>query len=83
MKQEWRLIIENEPISAYENMAIDTALQSHCDQPVLRFYTWKPASVSIGRFQNLYDEVNINYCKENNKISRSIKNKRIMNGISY
>ena len=66
MKQEWRLIIENEPISAYENMAIDTALQSHCDQPVLRFYTWKPASVSIGRFQNLYDEVNINYCKENN-----------------
>ncbi len=31
--------------------------------PVLRFYTWDPAAVSIGRFQKIEDAVNADACK--------------------
>ena len=46
------------------NMAIDEALMIS-DMPVLRFYQWKPAALSIGNFQDL-DKINQEFCKENN-----------------
>ena len=35
------------------------------NEPVLRFYGWQPACVSLGRNQNT-DKINTEYCKKNN-----------------
>ncbi len=44
-------------------MAIDEVLLSS-KVPVLRFYQWKPNSVSIGRFQDIKD-IDMDFCKKN------------------
>jgi lipoate-protein ligase A len=53
---------------AYMNMGIDEAiLESVRDGksgPTMRFYRWKPSAVSIGRFQSLRKEVNVDRCAE-------------------
>lgn len=49
--------------NAYTNMAIDEVLLSS-RVPVLRFYQWEPAAVSIGRYQDM-DEIDLEYCAEN------------------
>ncbi len=46
------------------NMAIDEALLTS-KLPVLRFYRWKPAGLSLGYFQDIKD-INIDFCKKNN-----------------
>lgn len=48
------------------NMALDQALMSKVDDhiPVLRLYGWKPASVSIGYFQSLEQEVDVKKCED-------------------
>ncbi|TFF95992.1 lipoate--protein ligase family protein [Candidatus Thorarchaeota archaeon] len=33
--------------------------------PTLRLYRWKPSAVSIGTFQSMEDEVDIEYCRKN------------------
>lgn len=46
------------PLSGPENMAIDQALLERVRRggpPVLRFYQWNPATLSIGYFQHLSD----------------------------
>jgi len=43
------------------NMSIDEALLSS-KLPVLRFYGWKPAGLSLGRFQTV-NQINIEQCK--------------------
>jgi lipoyltransferase/lipoate-protein ligase len=52
---------------AYLNMAIDEAicrLRSQGKSPnTIRFYRWKPSAVSIGYFQLLDQEVNLDECK--------------------
>jgi len=45
------------------NMAIDEALLTS-KLPVLRFYGWKPAGLSLGYFQDIKD-INVNFCKKN------------------
>ncbi len=50
--------------NAYINMAIDEVLLSS-RVPVLRFYKWEPAAVSIGRYQDL-NEIDMEYCADNN-----------------
>ena len=42
-------------------MAIDEALLIS-DRPVLRFYRWKPAAISLGYSQSI-DELNLNQCE--------------------
>ncbi len=63
---EWR-VIELESHDAYLNMGIDEALlegiRDGTSPPTIRFYTWKPSAVSIGRFQSMNDEVNTERCK--------------------
>lgn len=52
---------------AYYNMGLDQALSEEVvatGVPVLRFYGWNPASVSIGYFQQLEAEVDLAKCEE-------------------
>ncbi|MBN1502729.1 lipoate--protein ligase family protein [Candidatus Woesearchaeota archaeon] len=54
--------------TAFMNMAIDESVLAHVSKglsiPTLRFYGWKPAAVSIGYFQSMEDEVDVELCKE-------------------
>ncbi len=63
----WRVIA----LSVHDcalNMAIDEAVQESValgGPPTIRFYRWKPSAVSIGYFQCLHDEVDVEKCKAN------------------
>ncbi len=63
----WRLL-KPETYNAFTNMAIDEAImkariENHV-QNTLRFYCWKPSAVSIGRFQNIEKEVQLDNCRK-------------------
>jgi len=67
MTDQWRLIdmrIENAPTQ----MAIDEAIamaRLRYDTPnTIRLYRWNPSGVSIGYFQNIEKEVNLQNCKK-------------------
>lgn len=53
----------------YYNMAMDEALLNFVSRgeidPVVRFYTWDPATLSVGYFQRLKKEIDIDKVKEN------------------
>jgi len=63
----WRLL-KPKTGDAFTNMAIDEAiLMARIAGKVpntLRFYRWKPSAVSIGRFQNLFNEVHLENCRK-------------------
>ncbi|MGB9756187.1 MAG: lipoate--protein ligase family protein [Candidatus Bathyarchaeales archaeon] len=63
----WRLI-KLETHDAYTNMAIDEAILTarirNLAPNTIRFYRWKPSAVSIGKFQNIRNEVNIENCEK-------------------
>ncbi len=48
---------------AFSNMGIDEALMRTADEPVLRLYGWTPSAVSIGYFQGLEEEVDLDACR--------------------
>ena len=58
-----RLLLESQ--NGYRNMAEDEALIKTGSKPTLRLYTWKPSAVSIGYFQSIEDEVDIDFCRKN------------------
>lgn len=62
----WRLM-KLETHNAFMNMAIDeAALRARIKNLVpntLRFYCWKPSTVSIGRFQMIENEVQLDNCR--------------------
>jgi len=62
----WRLI-EDEPRSGPENMAIDEALLRSFDPsaslPVLRLYGWRPPALSLGRFQKAALVLDLERCR--------------------
>jgi lipoate-protein ligase A len=64
---EWRLLDTGAHIGAY-NMAVDEELLARAQAgervPVLRFYAWDPAAVSVGRFQKIEEAVNAGACKQ-------------------
>lgn len=64
---KWR-IVELQTHDAYFNMSMDEAISegimNGSSPPTIRFYTWKPGAVSIGYFQSMKDEVNLDTCKE-------------------
>jgi lipoate-protein ligase A len=64
----WRLL-ELETHNAFLNMAIDeSVLQARMDNLVpntVRFYRWNPSAVSIGRFQDIEKEVQLENCGKN------------------
>jgi len=61
----WRLL-KLETHNAYVNMAIDEAILTARIRKLvpntLRFYRWQPSAVSIGRFQNIENEVQLENC---------------------
>src|SRR5512136_2192266 len=63
----WRLL-EVKTNNAFMNMAIDEAiLTAHASKQVpntLRLYQWSPSAVSIGKFQNPQNEVNLANCQK-------------------
>ena len=64
---KWR-VVGLETHEACLNMALDEALsegvRSGSSPPTIRFYSWKPSAVSIGYFQGIRDEVNLEVCRE-------------------
>ena len=64
--KEFRLL-ETGFKDAFTNMAIDEAIMEEAnfakDTPTIRFYGWKPHAVSIGYFQGIYDEVDLEKAK--------------------
>ncbi|MBU0757938.1 MAG: lipoate--protein ligase family protein [Nanoarchaeota archaeon] len=60
---KWRLIIDRTR-DAYTNMAIDYALLKLNKVPTVRFYMWSPPAVSIGYFQSLAEEIDLDRCKK-------------------
>jgi lipoate-protein ligase A len=58
--------ISDKPIDPYYNMAVDEAIAISVgggkSPPTLRFYGWKPFAVSIGYFQELEEEVDLDFC---------------------
>ncbi|PNX49232.1 MAG: lipoate--protein ligase [Thermoplasmata archaeon M11B2D] len=66
MKEQWRLI-QTGMNTAFSNMAIDQAILVANSKgkvpPTVRFYGWMPPAISIGYFQSLTDEIDIQACE--------------------
>jgi len=62
----WRLL-KLETNDAFTNMAIDEAIITARIEGLvpntLRFYRWNPSAVSTGRFQKIFNEVNVENCQ--------------------
>lgn len=69
MTHKWRLL-KHGASSAADNMATDEAILRHVtsgESPnTLRFYTWNPSAVSIGYFQGIEQEVDLEACRDLN-----------------
>ncbi len=63
-KKSWRLI-QDTSHDAATNMAVDEAMLYVSDLPTLRLYSWTPAAVSLGYFQSLDKEVDLERCRKN------------------
>lgn len=67
MTETWNFINTGSK-DPYYNMAMDEALLNFVSRgeidPVIRFYTWNPATLSIGYFQRLKREIDIEKVKE-------------------
>jgi lipoate-protein ligase A len=63
----WRLI-RTGIFNAFDNMAIDHVLLDACHNGTgantVRFYRWSPSATSIGRFQQLHDEIDVDSCRK-------------------
>jgi len=67
MKEKWRLL-KTENNTASTNMAIDRAVivsnSKGMVSPTVRFFNWEPPAISIGYFQSLEDEVDLDACRQ-------------------
>lgn len=61
-------LIRFQYFDAFMNMALDEAIMESIrageSLPTIRFYGWKPSAISIGYFQGLQNEVNLDTCHE-------------------
>lgn len=64
---QFRLLTTSYNPASY-NMALDEAVLEHIvngqSPPTLRFYGWSPPAISIGYFQSLEEEVDLEACKK-------------------
>jgi len=64
---EWRLL-KLETHDGYANMAIDEAILTARIRKLvpntIRFYRWNPSAVSVGKFQNIENEVHLDNCRK-------------------
>lgn len=67
MKEQWRLLQTGYNTAAM-NMAIDRAVLVANSEgkvpPTVRFYGWKPPAISIGYFQSLTEEIDLDICEK-------------------
>ncbi|MEF8880172.1 MAG: biotin/lipoate A/B protein ligase family protein, partial [Candidatus Thermoplasmatota archaeon] len=67
MAEKWRFLNTGSN-TAYDNMAVDRAIMAACSEnkvpPTVRFYSWTPAAISIGYFQSLEEEVDVEKCSQ-------------------
>ncbi|WP_239706320.1 MULTISPECIES: biotin/lipoate A/B protein ligase family protein [unclassified Mammaliicoccus] len=67
MKETWHFV-NTKSSNPFYNMAVDEALMNFVSReeidPVIRFYTWNPATLSMGYFQKLTKEIDIEKVKE-------------------
>ena len=67
MAEEWRLL-DTGLNDAFYNMALDEAIATARSKRLvpntIRLYRWMPSAVSIGYFQSMEEEVNIEACDE-------------------
>lgn len=67
MKKQW-CFINSGPCSPSFNMALDEALLDWHSEgsipPIIRFYEWNPATLSIGYFQQVKRDINMQAVKE-------------------
>jgi len=66
MNEEWR-VLNSGFHNAFTNMAIDEAILREVSEgkvpPTVRFYSWKPRAISLGYFQSLHEEVDLEQCQ--------------------
>lgn len=66
MREQWRLLKTGFNTAAF-NMALDRAVVVANSMgnvpPTVRFYGWKPPAISIGYFQSLKEEVDLDNCR--------------------
>jgi lipoate-protein ligase A len=66
-KMRFRLLLSG-LADAHTNMSIDESIMIHVGQnispPTLRLYGWSPPAVSIGYFQGLLEEIDLDMCKK-------------------
>jgi len=64
-RKSWRLVNSGHA-DAFDNMAIDEAILLACANghvaPTLRLYGWRPPGVSLGYFQELAGEIDVDEC---------------------
>ncbi|MBM7854328.1 lipoate-protein ligase A [Desulfohalotomaculum tongense] len=62
----WRFI-ETDPLDAYTNMAVDHAILESVaagkSPPTIRFYRWHPPGITIGYFQKINKEIDLEACR--------------------
>lgn len=65
---DWRLITDDD-VTASFGLAVDDVLAQHVglgqSQPTLRLYTYRSYCALVGRFQNVENEVRVEYCRAN------------------
>ncbi len=80
---KWRFIdvtTNNAPTNMALDEAISDAVKAKKSLPTIRFYKWKPSAVSIGYFQSLADEVDVELCK---KLGIDVVRRRTGGGAVY
>jgi len=67
LRKRWR-ILRYEENGAAMNMALDDAIAEavayRVAGPTMRFYGWEPSAVSIGRFQDIEEVVDLEQCRK-------------------
>jgi lipoyltransferase/lipoate-protein ligase len=67
MKEQWRLL-QTGLNTAFSNMAVDRAILVENSEgkipPTVRFYGWIPPAISIGYFQSVAEEIDVNACEK-------------------
>jgi lipoate-protein ligase A len=67
MSEQYRFL-NTDPLNAAMNMAIDESVQMHYLQsaapPTLRVFRWEQPSISLGRFQSIEREIEIDRCQQ-------------------
>ena len=80
---KWR-ILPLHTTDAFTAMAIDEAVSESVasgeSQPTMRFWRWEPSAVSIGYFQGIKEEVNIDECS---KLGIDVVRRRTGGGAVY